>query len=59
MTAIRDQIGMCDVCLEALHGPAMSPEEVREHLARCAEEDARAELRREPTPQLELGDSRG
>lgn len=59
MTNIRDQIGMCDVCLEALHGPAMSAEEVREHLARCAEEDARAERRRAPSPQLELGEGNG
>jgi len=54
-----DRIKRCDECLTALSAPAMTADEVREHLARCAEEDARAERRRDPSPQLELGESRG
>jgi len=33
-------------------GPPITGPEEREHLRRCAEEDARAENRRKPTPQL-------
>lgn len=56
---MTDNVERCDACLAALRAPALTEEEVQEHLARCAEEDARAERRREPTPQLELGESRG
>lgn len=56
---MTDNVDRCDACLEALSAPAMTDAEVQEHLSRCAEEDARAERRRVPGPQLELGESRG
>ena len=56
---MTDIVRRCDACLEALSAPAMTDAEMQEHLSRCAEEDARAERRRMPSPQLELGDHRG
>jgi hypothetical protein len=40
--------------LIAAHGEPLSDEERREHLCRCAAEDARAEARRRPALQLDL-----
>lgn len=40
----------------AAQSAPMTDAERREHLCRCAAEDARAEARRQPTPQLELGE---
>lgn len=51
---MTDNVDRCDACLAALSAPAMTDAEQQEHLARCAEEDARAERRRVPSPQLEL-----
>jgi hypothetical protein len=52
-----DTIAHLAECAEiiAAHGEPLSDEERREHLCRCAAEDARAEARRRPTElQLEL-----
>lgn len=40
--------------LAALYAPTMTDDERREHRQRVAAEMARAEARRQPSPQLEL-----
>ncbi len=44
-----------DACIATARcGEPLTETEEREHLRRCAEEDARAEARRNQTPQLPL-----
>ena len=52
-----DTIAHLAACAEiAAHGEPLSDEERCEHLCRCAAEDARAEARRRPSLQLNLGE---
>ncbi len=51
-----EQIERCRQALEALYAPPMTEQERAEHSRRVAEEMARAERRRQPSPQLELGE---
>lgn len=45
----------CAACLEVLNGPAMTAEQKAVYDSQRAAEMHRAELRRAPEPQLELG----
>lgn len=49
-----DQCRRCIEAMTALYGPPMTDSERAEYDRLRAEEMARAERRREPTPQLEL-----
>ena len=40
----------------AIQRTPVTDAERREHLCRCAAEDARAQARRQPSPQLDLGE---
>lgn len=44
----------CAACLEALNGPAMTPEQKAVYDSQRAAEMHRAEQRRAPSPQLDL-----
>ena len=50
------QAEQCRKALEALYAPPMTADELREYDRLRADEMARAEARRAPTPQLELGE---
>lgn len=47
---------LADCAALAAESASMTEDERRQHLCRCAAEDARAEARRQPLPQLDLGD---
>ena len=51
-----EQSKRCQAALAALYGPPMSEDERRYYNELRAAEMARAERRREPSPQLEFGD---
>lgn len=51
-----EQIEHCRKALEAIYSAPMTDQERAEHKRRVAEEDARAERRRQPSPQLQLGE---
>lgn len=51
-----DQCRQCIEAMTALYAPPMTDEERAEYDRLRAEEMARAERRREPSPQLEFGD---
>ena len=51
-----EQSKRCQAALAALYGPPMSEDERRYYNELRAAEMARAERRREPSPQLELGE---
>ena len=51
-----DQCRQCIEAMTALYAPPMTDEERAEYDRLRADEMARAERRREPTPQLELGE---
>lgn len=50
--------GRVAACLDAIDAPAMSKDEMAAYNSLRAAEMARAGRRREPVPQLELGDGR-
>ena len=51
-----EQSKRCQAALAALYGPPMSEDERRHYNELRAAEMARAERRRMPSPQLELGE---
>lgn len=54
MTDARINATRCQEALQALYAPPLTAEELREYNRQRAEEMARAERRRQPSPQLDL-----